>query len=61
MVCVKYIFLVKKYLVTKKRINDISGRSVVKPGAPGAIRTRNPRLRRAMLYPIKPRVRCRIL
>ena len=25
-------------------------------GAPGAIRTRNPRLRRAMLYPVKPRV-----
>ena len=25
-------------------------------GAPGAIRTRSPRLRRAMLYPVEPRV-----
>ena len=29
-------------------------------GAPGAIRTRNPRLRRAMLYPVEPRVHLRI-
>lgn len=29
-------------------------------GAPGAIRTRSPRLRRAMLYPVEPRVHLRI-
>ena len=30
-------------------------------GAPDAIRTRNPRLRRAMLYPVKPRVQHALL
>ncbi len=30
-------------------------------GAPGAIRTRNPRLRRAMLYPVEPRVHIAVI
>ena len=30
-------------------------------GAPGAIRTRSPRLRRAMLYPVEPRVQVTLI
>ena len=33
-----------------------SNRGIYIYGAPGAIRTRSPRLRRAMLYPVEPRV-----